>query len=297
MNIDDLNEEFGIEAEVGFYEEDGLVYIMVSNKHAEATISKYGAQILNYNPSRNVEILWMSPESRFEEGKAIRGGIPVCFPWFGPHASESGFPQHGFARIMNWELVRTETLQGGENQIVLQLCSSEQTKTYWDNDFCAEMIFTIGAKLEVSLKVTNTSDVPIVYSCALHSYFSVSAIDNITIRGLKDTSYEDQLNGGDYIQKEELLKIKGEITRHYYDTEETCVIDDPVFNRNIQIAKAGSKNSTVWNPGATTCAEMGDVPDHAYETFVCLETVNKIDDMIELDTGESHSTIAIISAS
>ena len=296
MNVDDLNEEFGIEAELGLYEEDGMAFIMVSNKHAEATISIYGAQILNYNPSRNVEILWMSPESRFEEGKAIRGGIPVCFPWFGPHQSNESLPQHGFARIMNWKLVNTESLQGGENRIVLQLCSSDKTKRYWNHDFCAEMIFTVGSKLDVSLKVTNTSATPIDYTCALHSYFSLSAIDNITIEGLKDTAYENQLDGGDYTQGDELLSVEGEITRHYYNTESTCIIHDPVFNRSIQIEKEGSKNSTVWNPGAETSAKMGDVSDNAFETFVCLETVNKIDDVIELDTGESHTTPAIISA-
>lgn len=296
MNIDDLNEKFGIEAEIGFYEEGELDYVMVSNKHADATICLYGAHLVNYNPARNMEILWMSPESEFENGKAIRGGVPVCFPWFGLHNTDENLPQHGFARILNWEVISTETLANGGNQIVLQLCSSDETKKYWPHDFCAEMIFTIGAKLELSLKITNPSEVEWDYTCALHSYFSVSAIQNISVEGLEKTRYQNQLDGGDYIQETPLLVIDKPTTHHYYDTLSDCLIHDPVFGRRIRIEKEGSKNSTVWNPWVETCAQMGDMPDNAYETFVCVETVNKINDEIRLAPGESHQTTTIISA-
>lgn len=294
MNFDELDDQFGIEGEIGFYEEDDLVYAMVSNKYADATICLYGAQIVSYSPTRNVEVLWMSPYSSFEQGKAIRGGIPVCFPWFGPHESDDSLPQHGFARIMNWEVSETRVLDGGESQLCLKLCSSEKTKEWWPHEFCAEMIFTVGAKLTVTLKVTNLSEKEIKYTSALHSYFSVSAIENISIEGLQNTPYQNQLDGGDYIQEEELLSINKAITHHYYNTEKTCIINDPIFRRKIIIGKCGSKNSTVWNPWAETCAEMGDMPNNAYETFVCLETVNKIKDEICLEAGESHETTAII---
>jgi glucose-6-phosphate 1-epimerase len=294
MNLDELNEEFGLEGEIGFYEEEDFVFAMVSNKYADATISLYGAQILNYNPVRSMEILWMSPESIFEKGKAIRGGIPVCFPWFGPHNSDKSMPQHGFARILDWEVSKTEMLPNGESKIALQLCSSEETKKYWPHDFCAEMIFTVGNKLSVSLKVTNQSNEVLDYTCALHSYFSLSAIQNISIEGLENTLYQNQLDGGEYLQESELLEITQAETRHYYDTETTCVIDDPIYKRRIRIEKEGSRNTTVWNPWAEACEQMGDVPDDAYETFVCLETVNKINNSIKLSPGENHETTAII---
>lgn len=296
MNIDELDDKFGIEGEIGFYEEDELVYVMVSNKYADSTICLYGAHIISYSPARNMEILWMSPYSSFEQGKAIRGGIPVCFPWFGPHQTDENLPQHGFARIMNWEVIKTETLDSGENLIGLQLNSSDKTKEFWPHDFCAEMIFTVGTKLNVTLKVSNTSTEAIEYTSALHSYFSLSGIENITIEGLENTRYQNQLDGGDYIQETPLLSINKAETRHYYNTETTCVINDSIFNRRISIEKSGSKNTTVWNPWVETCAEMDDMPNNAYETFVCLETVNKIDDVIKLTPGESHETTAIISA-
>lgn len=296
MNIDELDDKFGIEGEIGFYEEDDLVYAMVSNKYADATICLYGAHIVSYSPARKGEVLWMSPYSSFEEGKAIRGGIPVCFPWFGLHKSDDNLPQHGFARIMNWEVTETKTLASGENLISMQLCSSDKTKEFWPFDFCAEMIFTIGTSLSVTLKVNNTSTETIEYTSALHSYFSLSGIENISIEGLENTRYQNQLDGGDYVQETPLLAINKAETRHYYNTEATCIISDPIFNRRISIEKLGSKNSTVWNPWAETCAEMGDMPNDAYETFVCLETVNKIEDAICLEAGESHETTAIISA-
>lgn len=296
MDTEELNEKFGIEGEIGFAELDGdLPFVMISNKYAEVDISLYGAHLLSFRPKGTIDVMWMSPLSAFEKGKAIRGGIPVCFPWFGPHVNNASLPQHGFARLMIWEVAEVRTLEKGESQVVLKLASSEETKTYWPHDFVAEMNFVIGPKLTVSLKVTNTSGDPITYSAALHSYFNFSGIENIAIEGLENTHYENQLDGKRYVQEEKLLKISEAITRHYFDTETDCIIHDPYFKRSIQIEKLGSKCSTVWNPGAETCSQMNDMPDDGYETFVCLETVNKINNLIQIEPGESHETTAIIS--
>ena len=296
MDIDELNEKFGVEGEVGFMELDGdLPFITITNKYAEADICLYGAQITSFRPMRTTDVLWMSPYSVFEKGKAIRGGIPVCFPWFGPHGSDSALPQHGFARTSMWKVTKVDTLEKGETYVSMQLKSSEETKAYWPHDFVAEMIFVIGDSLSVTLKVTNPSDSVISYTSALHTYFNLSAIENIKIAGLANTHYENQLDGNRYVQKEELLEVSEAITRHYFDTEADCNIHDPYFKRDIRIAKEGSKCSTVWNPGAEVCEQMSDMPNDGHETFVCLETVNKINDQIDLAPGESHETTAVIS--
>ena len=296
MDIDELNEKFGVEGEVGFMELDGdLPFITITNKYAEADICLYGAQITSFRPMRTTDVLWMSPYSIFEKGKAIRGGIPVCFPWFGPHGSDSALPQHGFARTSMWEVTKVDTLEKGETYVSMQLKSSEETKAYWPHDFVAEMIFVIGDSLSVTLKVTNPSDSAISYTSALHTYFNLSAIENIKIAGLANTHYENQLDGNRYVQEEELLEVSEAITRHYFDTEADCNIHDPYFKRDIRIAKEGSKCSTVWNPGAEVCEQMSDMPNDGHETFVCLETVNKINDQIDLAPGESHETTAVIS--
>ena len=295
MDTEELDDKFGVEGEVGFAELDGgLPFVMVSNKYAEVDISLYGAQLTSFRPQGGLDVLWMSDQSAFEQGKAIRGGIPVCFPWFGPHETEKSFPQHGFARLMMWEVSDVKTLEKGECEVVLKLSSSAETKVFWPHEFVAEMTFVIGPKLRVSLKVTNTSNEILSYTAALHSYFNLSGIENITIEGLENTAYENQLDGQRYIQEEKLLKISEAITRHYFDTESDCLIHDPYFKRSIRIEKEGSKCSTVWNPGEVACAQMSDLPDDGYETFVCLETVNKINNIIQLQPGESHETTAII---
>jgi glucose-6-phosphate 1-epimerase len=295
FDIEELDDKYSIEGEVGFAElEENMVFITVSNKYADADICLYGAQITNFRPHKAMEILWMSPESNFQEGKPIRGGIPVCFPWFGPHKTDSAKPQHGFARLMHWNVFETATLPSGETMIRLQLCSSAETKTYWNYDFCAEMTFVVGKTLNANLKVTNTSSTPFEYTCALHSYYSVSSIEEIAIEGLQNTGYYNQLEPGDYVQESPELKIKKAETRHYYDTEATCIIDDPFFGRRIRVAKSGSKVTTVWNPGEETCSNIDDMADDAFHAFVCIEAVNAFNDVIKLAPGESHETSAII---
>lgn len=295
IDIDELDEKFSIEGEVGFAElEEELAFVTVSNKYADADICLYGAHITSFRPQNNMDLLWLSPESSFEEGKAIRGGIPVCFPWFGPHKTDADMPQHGFGRLIYWDVAATSTNPAGESVVTLQLCSSPQTKAYWPNDFCAEMTFVVGRTLTATLKVTNTSREPFEYTCALHSYYSLSGIENIQIEGLKGITYYNQLTGEFDIQEEENLTIQDATTRHYLNTESVVVIDDPLFRRRIKASKTGSKVTTVWNPWEETCAQIGDMPDEGYETFVCVEATNAFDYPIHLEPGESHETTAII---
>jgi glucose-6-phosphate 1-epimerase len=295
IDIDELDDKFSIEGEVGFAElENDLVFITVSNKYADADICLYGAHITSFRPHNSMDLLWMSPDSSFELGKPIRGGIPVCFPWFGPHKTDPEKPQHGFGRLMYWEVVSTSTNTSGESVVKLQLCSSDETKVYWPYDFCAEMTIVVGKTLTATLKVTNTSGQPFDYTCALHTYYSLSAIESISIEGLKGTTYFDQLTGEFGIQEGEPLEITEALTRHYLNTESQVVIADSAFRRRIKVDKTGSKVTTVWNPGAETCAKIGDLPDDGFETFVCVEATNAFDYPVKLAAGESFETSAII---
>ena len=294
-DTEEPNDKFSIEGELGFDEmEENMIFVSVSNKYAEADISLYGAHATRFKTHKTMDILWMSPESYFVEGRPIRGGIPVCFPWFGPHKTNSSKPQHGFARLMFWDVAETASLPGGETLVKLQLCSSEATKKYWPHDFCAEMTFIVGKTLTATLKVTNTSGEPFDYSAALHSYYTISSIDEIRISGLKNTSYFNQLDGENYTQESEFLDIKTAETRHYQNTIADCVIYDPLFGRGILVSKSGSNVTTIWNPGEETCAKIEDLPDDGFETFVCIEAVNAFTDVIKLAPGESHETSAII---
>lgn len=295
IDSDELDEKFSIEGEVGFMEMDGdLVFITIANKYADAEICLYGAHVTSFTPHNRMDLLWMSPESHFEIGTPIRGGIPICFPWFGPHKTDPEKPQHGFGRLMYWDVSETASLPNGETLIKLKLCSSEETKAYWPHDFCAELSITVGQKLTVSLKVDNTSSENIEYSCALHSYFTLSAIENITIDGLQNAKYHSQLESGDFVQEAPELTVEKAETRHYYETESTCVINDPIFRRRIAVEKSGSQNTTVWNPWEEATLKIGDIPDDGYQTFICVETVNAFDGAVQLKPGESHKTATII---
>lgn len=296
LNNDDLNIRFAIKDVIDFVQSDeGLNYLKISNKYADACMSLYGAHITSFRPHKATDILWMSPASNFEHGKPIRGGIPVCFPWFGPHKTDTDKPMHGFARLMDWQIAETAVLPGGETKIRLKLVSSEQTKTYWPYDFEAELTVIVGATLEVRLSVTNTSADTFEYSCALHTYYNLSSIGNITITGLQGARFHSQLYPGEFVQETSDIEITQAETRHYHNTQSTCILNDPGFDRKIKIAKSGSNITTVWNPGAETCAKIDDLPDDGYLTFVCVEAVNAFDDVIILPSGETHTTTAIIS--
>jgi len=295
VDIEKLNDTFGLEGKVKFAKmENDLVYLSIANKYADARISLYGAHIMSFRPRNSEDILWMSPESNFQLGQPIRGGIPVCFPWFGPHKTDLAKPQHGFGRLMYWDLVETASKPSGETLVRLQLCSSKETKAYWPHDFCAELTVIIGQTLVVSLKVTNQSAESLEYTCALHSYYNLSSIENTTITGLLGASYHSQLEPGEFVQKTPKIEILKAETRHYHNTTAACTIEDSLFKRKIRIEKAGSKITTVWNPGKDTCATINDMPDDAYLHFVCVEAVNAFDDVIKLVPGESHITSAII---
>lgn len=295
IDIEELDDKFSIEGELGFAELDGdLPFITVSNKYADADICLYGAHIISFRPRNTMDLLWMSPDSAFEGGKAIRGGIPVCFPWFGPHKTDPEKPQHGFGRLMFWDVAATSTNASGETEVRLRLNSSDETKAYWPYDFCAEMIFVVGKKLTATLSVTNTSAEPFSYTCALHTYYSLSALESISVEGLKGLTYYNQLTGETEIQDEENLEISDAVTRHYLNTETAVIINDSAFRRRIKVDKAGSKVTTVWNPGAETCEKIGDMPDDGYETFLCIEAANGYGYPVSLNPGESFETSAII---
>lgn len=291
IDSDELDDKFGIEGEVGFMEMDGdLVFINIANKYADADICLYGAHVTSFRPVRTMDVLWMSPDSVFEEGTPIRGGIPVCFPWFGPHKTNSSLPQHGFGRRMYWDVLSTESLSNGETKVELILKSSEATKAYWPYDFEAVMRFVIGASLKVTLDVKNTSNDSLTYGCALHSYFAISDIAHIKIEGLQGLTYINQLTDTVETQEEKLLQINDPLTRHYQNTESPVVLEDEGFRRRIRIEKIGSKVTTVWNPGDEACITMSDMPDDGFASFVCIEATNSFDYEIKLAPGESYQT-------
>lgn len=291
ITIEKLTENFAITGKVIFHEgKGGFTSIIVSTQNTVAEISLYGAQLLSFKPGEQQDIIWMSEKSLFEPGKAIRGGIPLCFPWFGPHATDKTKPQHGFARLQYWELATVK--EAGENIVIeLSLQQSEESLQLWPYHFNAIAKFIIGKSLQVALIVTNTGNETFEYSNALHTYFNISDIDVINVEGLQDATFYEAFGTQLKTQHPSLLYFNAETNRRYVNPTANCIIHDKGYNRKISVEKTGSKVTVVWNPAEAVTKTIADMLPDGYKTFVCVEPANAYPgiDMITLEPGETHT--------
>ena len=297
MTIQELNKQFSILNVLTFNEgKGGLSMININSRHASAVISLYGAQLLSYVPRGQKDILWMSEQSLFENGKAIRGGVPVCFPWFGPHVSDKTRPQHGFARLQEWNVISVIESEDEIVTVTLSLQESPFSLEMWPHTFKAIAEFRIGKTLEIKFTVTNTGKETFEYSDALHTYFNISDISAINMEGLQNASYYEGFGMDLKTQQSQLLSFNSETNRRYIDHSGDCIINDPGYNRKIRSAKTGSKVTVVWNPWEATAKTMTDIHPGGYKTYVCAEPANAYPgiDMINLAPGESHTISTII---
>ncbi|MFW2371846.1 MAG: D-hexose-6-phosphate mutarotase [Gammaproteobacteria bacterium] len=290
MTIDELNREFALDSMLGFVEGAGeMPVVEVSNQHCTARISLQGAQLTSWVPSGENEVIWLSPDASFKQGKSIRGGIPVCWPWFGAHESETDFPAHGHARTVFWDVLETRAMDDGSTLIRFKIIDNELSRRLWP--YSSELIMTmkIGASLEIELLSRNTDTKPFKITQALHTYFNISDVRNITVTGLDGCDYLDKLD--QFAKKRQLgpVTLTGETDRIYLQTRNDYSIVDPGLKRTIEISKSGSQSAVVWNPWLATAEKMGDLGQEGYLRMVCVETANAADDSVLLEPGQSHS--------
>ena len=294
-SIEALNSQDAVEGRVEFGPgPGGLTVAELACPSGRARVALHGAHVLEYVPADAKPVLWVSGRSWFEPGKPIRGGIPVCWPWFGPHATGAELPAHGFARLEQWQVVAA----AGDEQsasIVLALNDSQETRRLWHCGFALEMRVEIGEKLAVALEATNTGNEPFETTAALHSYFAVSDIAGVSIAGLDGCEYIDKMDHAARKTQRGDVTFSGETDRVYAGTTADCVIDDPGMARRIRIASRGSRSTVVWNPWTAKAARMEDFGDDEWPGMVCVETANAGDDAVTLAPGASHTLKAIIS--
>jgi len=260
-------------------------FLVISNQQASAKIALHGAHVIDYTPADQQPVIFTSKDAIYREGKAIRGGIPVCWPWFNAHPTDSSKPSHGYARAGFWELVTTSTTDELTTLVF----------TFSTEELTAELTIKVGSSLELSLKTTNQSDTVQPVGGALHSYFSISNIADVSITGLENNDYLDTVNN--VPGKEDApITINQEIDRVYYPTTTTAVIHDSQWKRAITVEKSGSQSTVVWNPWIDKSATMSDLGNEEYQTFVCIETANALEDVYPVASGESHTMATIISA-
>lgn len=284
-----LNRDFGLPGELEFVAGRGdFIIARISNPLATAEVALHGGQVLAFCPTGEEPVLWLSPDSEFSDKRAIRGGIPLCWPWFGPHPTDPAFPKHGFARLEQWQVIGAERLAGGETRLRLILPQVNTILEWWQHPFELSVEITIGSELDVRLRAHNPGPEAFRITAALHSYFEVRDVETIAIEGLEGKIYLDQPAGGVPRLQEEEVTLRGEVDRVYLDTANSCTIIDPRLKRRIQVDKFGSRSTVVWNPGADLVARIKDFTDSEWKKVVCLETANAASDAIEIPPGGEH---------
>ncbi|MCF6187766.1 MAG: D-hexose-6-phosphate mutarotase [Desulfobulbaceae bacterium] len=271
--------------------DNGLEYIEVRNAQAQAKIALQGAHLFHYQRENEDPLIWLSDASFFETGKAIRGGIPICWPWFGKHPSPK-MPQHGFARTALWELLEVEEASEDETELTLQLHHLPEHFKLWPHRFELRLHITIGRSLTLALTTTNCDEQSFTITSALHSYFAVSDIQTISIEGLENTPYLDTVTNRREMQTGR-VRITQEVDRIHQQVQSPLTLHD--LDRTVTIRSEGSSSVVVWNPWVDKCARMADMHDGAYRTMVCIETANALDDAQSLDPGAEHTLAVLLS--
>ncbi len=268
-----------------------LEYLEVSNALSSIKIAFQGAHIFDFRVKGKAKMLFLSDTSHFEIGKAIRGGIPICWPWFGVHVSDSNLPNHGFARTSLWTHVEIEALSESKTKIVFSLESSEESLKMWPYDFELTLEIYMSDILEVSLISKNRGEKSFTLTQALHTYLEIEEIHEVEVQGLRNKPFYNKLdNSFDNVENEE-LKFTTEVDRIYYDLSQPLFVKDA--NQNITVETKGSNSVVVWNPGSEYKKSFNDLS--AYENMLCLESANVFKDEIELQPNEEHVLRTIIS--
>jgi D-hexose-6-phosphate mutarotase len=274
----------------------GLPGLRVSNDRlGTGQVYLHGAHLSAWQPAGKAPVIFMSRDSAFDPAKPIRGGVPICFPWFAAHATDKQAPMHGFARIQPWTLVSADETREAVT-LVFTLADNERTRaSAWPHAFAATYRITMGRSLGLSLQVRNTGPVPVTFEEALHTYYAVQYVREITISGLEHTDYLDKTDGFKRkSQGPQPVRIEGETDRIYLATTATCTIDDPGMKRKITIAKTGSNTTVVWNPWIERAKAIPDFGDDEWPSMVCVETCNVGDAAVTLAPGAEHTMTAEI---
>lgn len=290
-----LNKRFGASSQISFTEgPGGLVVADLVSPSGKARVALLGGHVLEFQPAAEDPVLFTSQESYYAVGKEIRGGIPVCFPWFGRHEEHPEAPGHGFVRTALWEVRSTRILSGGIPQIILGISDQQATSPIFPYPYDAEITVEVSDSLRTMLSVRNPGKQPFQVTCALHTYFAISDIRQVSISGLEGVDYLDKVENFKRKTQAGKVTFSSETDRVYLDTTSTCSIHDPGLHRYIHVAKNGSHTTVVWNPWIEKAIRMPDFGNDEYLRMVCVETANAANDVVVIAPGEAHHLTAEI---
>lgn len=268
----------------------GFPFLEIHTPQAKAEISLYGGQVLSYQPvNSSIDLLYLSPKAYFEQGKAIKGGIPVCWPWFADQSHDKSLPFHGFVRNRLWSVKSSEVNADESVTVRLSISSDETSRAMWPYEFELEQVITVGTELSIELVTHNTGDKAFTITQALHTYFQVGSIHDVSVSGLDNKTYLDKVEGFVAKQQSGDVIVHQEVDRIYQQVRNPITIHDNSLSREIFITSRGSATTVVWNPWKLLSAQSKDLADDSYLNFICVETTNASDDVITIDANASHT--------
>ncbi|MFO0547567.1 MAG: D-hexose-6-phosphate mutarotase [Polyangiaceae bacterium] len=271
----------------------GLPKYVVETKLCEGELHLHGGTVTKFVPDHHEPVLWLSPTTALAPNKAIRGGVPICFPWFGP-ATVAGAPQHGFARTSPFTFEGARAV-GDAIELTLGLRASDATRALYPFDFTARLIVTFASALTVAFEVT--AHEPLSFEVALHSYLHVGEVRRAELLHLERTPYVDKLRDNALVPASGTpVVLDGPADRVYRNAPDAVAVLDPELGRYLEVAKAGAASTIVWNPWEAKAKAMADVGD-AWRSMLCVEAGNVLDNAISLGRGGTHRTLTKLSAS
>ena len=293
QTLTELNEKFGVPGVLEFVAgKGGFAEAKVTTPSCTGAVYLYGAHLTAWEPKGAGQLIFVSEKSLFEAGKAIRGGIPLIFPWFGGRQDGPG-PAHGFARTEVWTVALAAQI-GDALHLTMVLGPNETSRALGFDKFRVAMEFVFGKQLHVRMSVANEDEKALKFEQGFHTYFAVSDIEHVGIHGLKDTEYLDKVDGFKRkTQTEDVLRFTGHVDRPYVNTEADVTLDDEGLKRKIVMQKKGSKTTVVWNPWAEASAAMSDLGAQEWRNFVCIECVNAGENAVTLAPQQAHTMEAV----
>jgi len=275
----------------------GWPRVSVATDLCTAELYLHGAHLCHWQPrSHPRPVLWMSRASRFETGAPIRGGVPICFPWFGPNAAAPEAPVHGIVRLGEWTLEGAEVERDGTAVIRLSWPSDAGSRASAPAEVALAYEVRLGDALSMALTVANLAAAALTFEEALHTYFAVSDVRQVGVEGLAGAIFVDKTDGGTRkAQDDAVITISREPDRLYVNTPATLTLTDPGFGRRIRVAKMGSLTSVVWNPWIAKSRAMSDFGDDEWPGMICLETANAAENAVTLPPAAGHTMTAVVS--
>lgn len=294
VDVTELDRRFGIRDIARVREGDGgLARVEISSSRARGQMYMHGAHVTSWCHAGGDEALFLSTKSRWEEGQAIRGGIPICFPWFRGKADDPHAPAHGFVRTRSWQLESiVETSAGVTVSMFIE--SDEHTRQWWPAEFRLVHRVTFGSDLSLELVCRNTGRTPLRFEEALHTYNRVADIDNVRLRGLDGTSFLDNTVSNKKKTQIGDVTIASQTDNAFINTQNTVDLLDAKMRRRIRLHKANSSTTVVWNPWQEGANGLRDLGEGEWKHFLCVEASNIIGSAVQLAPGQEHTMSAVL---